>query len=210
MNQNKGWERRDLSFHTSLHLYFCSEKSHSTMTTTYVQKQWKQWNKLQLFSEHEVCHSRWWLEFWGLFSLLKALKRSIPRKTLSKFIPTIPNSASGSSTPLSNLEASQITLAVMRIWAANLAVMKVTQLRTHSILTIMLLASRNPAIRRTFLTCRKIECSCMIKVENIRHYLIIIKIQNLRRLLKFQRDFYILYLINSVSKKQHKLKEQNN
>lgn len=110
------------------------------------------------------CHSRWWGSFaWEFLSLLKAWKRSIPRVTLSKFIPAIPNKASGSSMPCPNLWASLRSLTVMRTWDTNRAKMKVAQLRTHSARTILLLASRIPAIRRSFLTCRNIECSCIIK-----------------------------------------------
>lgn len=50
-------------------------------------------------------HSRWGcrLPCWDFLSLLKALKRSRPRPMLSKFIPAMPNRASGSSTPFPNL-----------------------------------------------------------------------------------------------------------
>lgn len=114
-------------------------------------------------NHHPVCHSPClWEFFWGLFSLLYALKRSIPRKTLRKFIPAMPKRARGSSTPFPNLEASLINLTVMRTWEMNLARVKVTQLRTHSAFTILLSAPRTPAIRRTFLMWRKIECSCKI------------------------------------------------
>ena len=112
------------------------------------------------------CHSWWRRSFaWEFLSLLKAPKRSMPRKILSKFIPAIPNKASGSSTPCPNLWASLMSLAVMRMWDTTLAKMKVTQLSIHSNFTILLLASRIPAIRLTFLTCRNIECSCIIRTD---------------------------------------------
>ncbi|VVA13766.1 Hypothetical predicted protein [Prunus dulcis] len=38
----------------------------------------------------------------------------MPRKAFRKFIPNIPNNASGSSMPFPNLGASQMSLAVMR------------------------------------------------------------------------------------------------
>uniref|UniRef100_A0A2P2IPP2 Uncharacterized protein n=1 Tax=Rhizophora mucronata TaxID=61149 RepID=A0A2P2IPP2_RHIMU len=87
----------------------------------------------------------------------------MPRAALSRFIPAMPNRASGNSTPFANLDASAISLTVMSMWGMSLAKTKVVQLRNHSALTLLLLASRKPAIRLTFLTCRKIECSCTFK-----------------------------------------------
>lgn len=101
----------------------------------------------------------------GLISLLKALKRSIPRPMLSKFMPIIPNKARGSSMPLLNLEASFISLTNMSKWGISRAEKKVTQLRIHSAFTILLSAVRIPAIRRIFRTCRNTECSSQINVR---------------------------------------------
>ena len=84
----------------------------------------------------------------------------MPRKIFSRFIPAIPDRASGSSIPFPNLGASIRSLAVMSTWDTNLARTNAVQLRNHSAFTNLFLLSRTPAIRRTFLTCRKIECNC--------------------------------------------------
>lgn len=157
-----------------------------------------------------LCHSVWRLRCLGFLSLLNAWKRSIPRNALSKFIPTIPTRASGSSTPFPKLGASRMSLAVMRTWDVNLAKMKVNQLRTHSTFTITLLASRTPAIRRTFLTCRKMEWSWDIEANIILvlslHTKFLLKSKNanayqLSRALKYNsklRKFYLyIFCLNS-------------
>lgn len=111
--------------------------------------------------------------FAGRFrSRLYALKRSRPRRTLSRFIPAIPKSASGSSTPFLNFGASTMSLYVIRMWHPSLAVKNVTQLSAHSTLThLLLFALRNPAIRRTFLVWRKMECSCKIPETDINDWI---------------------------------------
>lgn len=114
----------------------------------------------------------WWLPFsWFLMlllSLLKAWNKSIPRPILRMFIPTIPDRASGNSTPFPNLCASLISLTVMRMWGMHLANTNAIQFSTHSNFTSAVLLSRIPAILLSFLTCRKIECICLhIGVTNV-------------------------------------------
>lgn len=100
-------------------------------------------------------------------SRLNALKRSRPRKTLSRFIPAMPKRASGSTIPFSNLGASTMSLYVIKMWQTTLAKMNIAQLSIHSTLTTRLLASRSPAIRRTFLTWRKMEWSWQSRITTL-------------------------------------------